>query len=56
MRIPCLAAIGFAAGCLAWAGDAPRGGRIAWERDVERGLREAAEAERPAMLYFTDDK
>jgi|GEM_PF-3188750 len=41
--------------CLAVAGEAPRGGRIAWEQDLDRVLRQAAELDRPAMLYFTAD-
>ena len=56
MRLLYITAIWSTAGCLALAGDAPRGGRIAWERNVERGLRDAAETARPAMLYFTDDR
>ena len=55
MRLLSFTALWCAAGCLAWAGDAPRGGRIAWERDVEHGLRQVAELDRPAMLYFTAD-
>ena len=33
----------------------PRGGKIAWRVDYARALKDAANANKPVMLYFTAD-